>query len=95
MEERFDRLAKGLEQGMSRRSALRLMGATVGATAFALVTGRAAAAPRLCRTCSFGTGQPCNVRSTTCIPASQSCPTSDNNGHRLCGSSVFHCPHGC
>ena len=83
---------------MSRRQALRMLGAGAGATALALLTGgRAAADPKLCKRCFYGTGRPCNSHknSVVCVGAGQSCPPPPNPGHPLCGSQTFHCPHGC
>ena len=102
MEERFDRLAKGLAEGMPRRKALRLLAAGIGAATVGLLAGTASAAPRTCVTCICGTGKPCNPKSTTCaevraFPAETTCEQAcaAANQH-LCGlGQTFHCPHGC
>jgi hypothetical protein len=101
MEERIDRLSRDLAQGMSRRKALGLMGAAVGGT-FALLTGRAQADPRTCITCSFGVGQPCNVKRTECTEVrgfpspEQACAPLTRPGEKFCGAgNQFHCPQGC
>jgi hypothetical protein len=101
MEERIDRLSRELAEGMSRRKALGLMGAAVGGT-FALMTGRAQAAPRTCVTCAFGTGRPCNVKRTECtelrgFPSpEEACAPLTQPGEKFCGAGTqFHCPQGC
>ena len=97
----FDELTKALATGHSRRGILKLLGRTFAASAAVggvsmLGSGVASAAVRTCTTCSFGTGQPCNVKSTTCVEGgAANCPQSDNNGHKLCGTATFHCPRGC
>jgi hypothetical protein len=101
MEERIDDLSRQLGRGMSRRKALALAGAALGGT-FAMVTGRAQAAPRTCVVCQCGTGQPCNVKLEQCqetrgFPATTVCQDfCQRAGQRLCGTgSPFHCPQGC
>jgi hypothetical protein len=104
MDEQFDQFAKGLaESGMSRRRALKLMGATVGGAVVAFFTpARAIAAPQTCVTCLCGTGRPCNVKSSVCtvvrgFSAEQSCTQAcAKKNQNLCGlGESFHCPHGC
>jgi hypothetical protein len=102
MEDNFDRLSKGLAQGMSRGRAIKLVAASVGATMLAAFTGRASAAPRLCRTCQFGTGRPCNVKRTQCtetrgFPSPEAaCAPLTQPGEKFCGAGQqFHCPSGC
>ena len=99
MEDQLDRLSRGLAEDMPRRRALKLMGATLGGAILALATaGRAGAAPRECTQCLYGTGQPCNVktaRSIICVEGTGPCPSTNNNGLRLCGTTTFHCPRGC
>src|SRR5919201_255280 len=100
MDEQFDRLARSLAEGKkSRRQALKLVGAAVGGTALALLTGKASAAPRTCVTCICGVGRPCNPKSTTCsevreFPAEQTCEEAcARQNQRLCGvGNAFHCP---
>ena len=103
MEERMDRLSKDLAQGVSRRKALALMGAAVGGT-FALLTGRAQAAPRQCATCTCGVGRPCNPREQFCVEVGRGFPTAEDQcsalceqqGFKFCGAGTqFHCPQGC
>ena len=101
MEERIDNLTKDLGRGVSRRKALGLMGAAMGG-AFAVLTGRAQAAPRTCVVCQCGTGRPCNVKTEQCqetrgFPAGTVCRDfCERAGQRLCGAgSPFHCPQGC
>jgi hypothetical protein len=96
---KFDRIAKTLATGASRRKALTgLVGGTLGA----LALGSTRAAPRTCTTCICGTGRPCNPKSTSCtedrgFPAEQSCKTEcERKGQRLCSlGNSFHCPRGC
>jgi hypothetical protein len=102
MEERFDRLAKGLAEGMPRRRALKLLAAGIGAATVGLLTGTAGAAPRTCVVCQCGTGNPCNVKVTQCqevrgFPAETTCQNfCTSKSQNLCGvGSPFHCPHGC
>jgi hypothetical protein len=101
MGESFDSMSKEMAQGIPRRKALKLAAAALGGTTFALLTGgRAQAAPRTCVTCLYGTGNPCNVKQSSCtevrsFPADQSCPSPPGN-LRFCGTGqTFHCPHGC
>jgi hypothetical protein len=102
MDDRFDNLAKGLAKGMPRRRALRLIAASIGAGAVALLPGVASAAPQTCVTCVCGTGNPCNPKSTTCtelrgFPANQTCEQAcaRANQHLCSAGNAFHCPHGC
>jgi hypothetical protein len=101
MEEKIDGLSKDLGLGVSRRKALALLGAGLGG-AFALLTGRAQAAPRTCVICQCGTGRPCNVKLTQCqetrgFSADVTCTDfCERAGQQLCGTgSPFHCPQGC
>jgi len=102
MSDEFDRLSKGLAEGMPRSRALKLFAAGLAGSAFAFFTGTASAAPRTCVTCICGTGRPCNPKSTTCaevrgFPAEQTCAEAcQRQGQRLCGlGNAFHCPRGC
>ena len=102
MQESFDRLARSLAEPKSRRQALKLMGAAVGGSTLAMLTGRASAAPQTCVTCVCGTGRPCNPKSSVCtevrgFPAEQTCQQAcQKQGQNLCSTgTAFHCPHGC
>lgn len=101
MEKLLDRMSRGMAQATTRRQALKAMGA--GLAGSALFASTAGAAPRTCVTCSCGTGNPCNVKSTQCtvvrafeddITACQQACAKKNQD--FCGPfQAFHCPHGC
>jgi hypothetical protein len=100
--DQFDRLSKGLAEGMSRGRALKMFGAGLAGTMLAGLMGTAKAAPQTCVTCICGTGRPCNPKSTTCaevraFPAEQACSEAcARQNQNLCGlGNTFHCPHGC
>jgi hypothetical protein len=103
MEERLERLSRGMAGAKSRRQALKIFGAGLLGTSLAGgVAGSALAAPKTCVTCICGTGRPCNPKSTTCtlvrgFPAEQACQLEcERKGQRLCGvGNSFHCPRGC
>jgi hypothetical protein len=77
MAKSFDEISKTLSSGVSRRTALRLMGAGVGGAALAaLGLGEAKAAPNQCAAfCSFFHG----AFQATCRQACQKCGSNPNN----------------
>ena len=97
----FDRLARTLATGASRRKALAgLAGGALGV----LSLGSTRAAPRTCATCTCGVGRPCNPKSTACVEVGRGFPTAEDQcsdqcaqqGFKFCGAgSQFHCPRGC
>ena len=99
----FDSLAKGLaEERVSRGKALKLVGAAILGGLLASIPGVALAAPQTCVTCTCGTGQPCNPKSTTCaelraFPAETTCSQAcaKQNLHLCSAGQAFHCPQGC
>jgi hypothetical protein len=97
MENRFDELSKALAQGISRRQAVKLFTAGLAGAVFAALTGKAEAAPRTCRSCVCGVGQPCNPKETRCAGPGQTCQQICAQQHlSACGpGSTFHCPQGC
>ena len=103
MQERFERVSRGMAKATSRRQALKILGTgLVGTSLAGGLAASASGAPRTCTTCVCGTGRPCNPKSTTCaevrgFSAEQTCQEAcERRGQRLCGlGNSFHCPKGC
>ena len=99
----LDRLAKSTAKAVNRRQAMRGLAAGLGGALLALVGARTALAdPRTCVLCACGTGQPCNVKATSCaevraFPAETTCEQAcaRQNLHLCSAGEAFHCPHGC
>ena len=94
--DRFDSLTKIAGRSLSRRQTLFGLAAALGG---ALFSSSVWAAPRTCRTCMCGTGNPCNPKVSRCLETGQSCSqfcASQNGNLRVCGQgNVYHCPQGC
>ena len=103
--ERFDRIAKSLRDGASRRRILKALTATVaGGTVVAIGSRPASADPRTCATCTCGVGRPCNPKQQFCVEVGRGFPSAEDQcsdqcaqaGFKFCGAGTqFHCPRGC
>ena len=102
---KFDRVAKLLGNGSSRRTLLKaLAGTAAGGAVMVASTRVTSAAPRTCATCTCGVGRPCNPKQQFCVEVGRGFPTAEDQcsarcaqaGFKFCGAgSQFHCPRGC
>jgi hypothetical protein len=100
MEKMLDAVSRRMGEATSRRQAMKIFGA--GLFGSAVLARPAFAAPQTCVTCSCGTGNPCNVKSTTCtvVRAFESEVTAcqgacAKKSQQFCGQAqAFHCPGG-